>query len=75
VIKFQQPEKSALCEHFISCDHLIDWPNVKILKVELDYLKHLFAESWFINKKPQVLLNRNDGLAFPTVYKKLLINA
>jgi len=44
-IKFQQAEKSALCEHFISCDHRIDWSRVEILNFEPDYLKRLFAES------------------------------
>ena len=52
-------------------DHLIDWSKVKILKVEHDYSKRLFTESWYINEKPQVL-NRNDGLSFPAVYRKLL---
>ena len=52
-------------------DHIIDWSKVKILKVEHDYSKRLFTESWYINEKPQVL-NRNDGLSFPAVYKKLL---
>ena len=70
-IKFQRPEKSALCQHSMENDHLIDWSKVKILKVEHDYSKRLFTESWYINEKPQVL-NRNDGLSFPAVYRKLL---
>ena len=47
-------------------DHLIDWSEVKILKVEHDYLQHFLTESWYIKKKPQVL-DQNDRLAFPTV--------
>ena len=70
-IKFQRPEKSALCQHSIENDHLIDCSEVKILKVEHDYLKRPFTESWYINEKPQVL-NRNDGLSFPAVHRKLL---
>ena len=71
-IKFQRPEKSELCQHSIENDYLIDWSaEVKILKVELDYSKRLFTESWYINKKPHVL-NRNVGLSFPAVYRKLL---
>ena len=70
-IKFQRPEKSALCQHSMENDHLVDWSKVKILKVEHDYSKRLFTESWYINEKPQVL-NRNDGLSFPAVYRKLL---
>ena len=45
--------------------------EIKILKVEHDYLKCLFTESWCINEKAHVL-NRNDGLSFPTVGRKLL---
>ena len=52
-------------------DHLIDWSEVKIVKVEHDYSKRLITESWYINEKPQVL-NRNDGLSFSAVDKKLL---
>ena len=70
-IKFQRPEKSTLCQHSMENDQLIDWSEVKILKVEHDYSKRLLTESWYINEKPQVL-NRNDGLSFPAVYKKLL---
>ena len=52
-------------------DHLIDWPEVKILEVKHEYSKRLFTESWYINERPQVL-NKNDELSFPAVYKKLL---
>ena len=52
-------------------DHIIDWSKVKILKVEHDYSKRLFTESWYIKEKPQEL-NRNDGLSFPAVYRELL---
>ena len=51
-------------------DHLIDWSEVKNLKVEHDYSKRFFTESWYINEKPQVL-DRNDGLLFTAVYRKL----
>ena len=69
--KFQRPENSALCEHSMSLDHKISWTNVSILKIEKDYKKRLFSESWFINRTPQVM-NRNDGKTFPSVYQKLL---
>ena len=70
-IKYQRPEKSALCEHSISMDHVISWSEAKILKTENDYWKRLFLESWHINSKPHVM-NRNDGNAFPSVYLELL---
>ena len=47
-------------------DHLINWSEVKILKVEHDYSKHFFIESWYMIEKPQVL-NQNDRLAVPAV--------
>ena len=70
-IKYQRPEKSALCEHSITLDHIIDWNEATILSAEKDYTKRLFAESWLINKSSNVI-NRNDGNTLPSVYKKLL---
>ena len=70
-IKYQQPEKSVLCEHSITLDHIIDWNEATILFAEKDYTKCLFAESWLINKSSYVI-NRNDGNTLPSVYKKLL---
>ena len=52
-IKFQQPEKSALCQHSMENDHIIDWSKVKILKVEHDYSKRLFPESCTSTKSPK----------------------
>ena len=40
-IKNQEPEKSALCEHYMRFDQLIDWNNSKILKAEAHYSKRL----------------------------------
>ena len=58
-------------------DHKIDWEMLKVetfmLKVETEYNKRLFVESWFINSKSSVT-NRNDGNSFPLVYKKLDCN-
>ena len=50
---------------------LIDWSKATILSTEKDYTKRLFAVSWLINKSSNVI-NRNDGNALPSVYKKLL---
>ena len=66
-IKYQRPEKSALCEPFITLDHLIDWSEA----TQKDYTKRLFSESWLIIKSSSVI-NRNDGNTFSSVYKKLL---
>ena len=62
-IKYQRLEKSALCEHSITLDHVIDWNEATILCTEKDYTKRLFAESWSINKSSNVI-NRNDGAPF-----------
>ena len=32
--------------------HLINWSEVKNLKVEHDYLKRLFTGSWYIDEHP-----------------------
>ena len=77
-IQYQRPDKSTLCEHSISLKFksyiiiicIINWSNVEVLKTETDYSKRLFAESWFINEKPEVM-NRNDGHTFLSVHKKL----
>ena len=70
-VKYQRPEKSALCEHSITLDHIIDWNEATILSTEKDYTVRLFAESWLINKSSNVI-NRNDGNTLPSVYIKLL---
>ena len=70
-VKYQRPEKSALCEHSISKDHIISWSKAKILATESDYSKRIFLESWHINSKSHVM-NRNDGSTFPAVYSDLL---
>ena len=67
-IKYQQPEKSALCEHSINLDHIIEWNEATILSTEKDCTKRLFTEIWFINKNSNVI-NRNDGNTFSSVYK------
>ena len=70
-IKYQWPEKSALCEHSITLDHIIDWNEATILSTEKDCTKCVFAESWQINKSSNVI-NKNDGNTLPSVYKKIL---
>ena len=52
-IKNQRSDLSALCEHSITMDHIISWTEAEILKLETDYRKRLFFESWHINAKPQ----------------------
>ena len=41
----QKPEQSALCVHAVEFDHIIDWENAKILKMENNYSEHLVSEA------------------------------
>ena len=68
------PEKSALCQHVLEHDHVIDWENVEILKSEPHANRRCTSESFSINQKAKEfnVLNRNDGAILPGVYKTLL---
>ena len=44
-IKQQKTENSALCEHVILFDRVIDWANSRILKIKSNFSKRLTAES------------------------------
>ena len=70
-IRNQEPEKSALCEHSVQFDHLVDWNNSKVLKTEAHYSKRLSSEAWFINSYPRVM-NRSDGDSLLRVYCRLI---
>ena len=70
-IRNQEPEKSALCEHSIQFDLLIDWNNSKVLKTKTHYSKRLTSEAWFINSHPHVM-NRSDGDSLQRVYRRLI---
>ena len=67
-IKFQKPEKSALCEHFITMDHRIDWNRATKYKTEKDNIQRFFAESRHINKNLHVM-NRNVVKSYPLCKK------
>ena len=71
VIKNQDSEKSALCEHFMRFDHFINWNNSKILKTEAHYSKPLSSEAWFIDSYSHVM-NRYDGDSLSRVYRPLI---
>ena len=62
-MKYQRLEKSALCEHSITLDHIINWNEATILSTEKDYIKRLFAKSWLIIKSSNVI-NINNGSIF-----------
>ena len=70
-INNQEPEKSALCEHSMQFDHLINWNNSKVLKTEAHYSETLASETWFINSHPHVM-NRSDGDSHQQVYRRII---
>ena len=67
-------EKSALCQHVLEHDHVIEWKNVKILKFESHANRRRTTESFLINQKAKEfnVLNRNDSAILPGVNKTLL---
>ena len=73
---YEKPEKSALCQHVLEHDHVIDWENVEILKFEPHANRRRTAESFLINQKAKEfnVLNRNDGAILPGVYVQTLLN-
>ena len=64
-------EKSALCQHVLEHDHVIDRENVEVFKSESHADRHRTAERFLINQKAKNVnvLNRNDGAILPAVYK------
>ena len=70
-IKNQEVEKSALCEHYMQFDHLINWNNSKILKTDAHYSKRLTSEAWFINFHSHVM-NQSDGDSLLRVYHPVM---
>ena len=73
-VKDFYPKTSALCQHVLEHDHVIDRKNVKILKFDPNVNRRRTAESFSINQKAKEfnVLNRNDGAILPGVYKSLL---
>ena len=43
--EFQRLKKSAICEHFITFNHRIDWNPTTMSLTEKDYLKRLSGKS------------------------------
>ena len=66
-------KKLALCQHVAENDHFIKWNNAEILRRETNWHKRRIAEGCLINQTSLELnvLNRNDGLIVPSIYKSL----
>ena len=73
-VKEMNLQKSALCQHIVTCDHFIAWDDASILKIEPHYRKRRIAKSFLINKRAKDVnvLNQNDGLVLPSIYSMLL---
>ena len=61
---------SALAEHAWTCDHAIDWSNVKVLSNPRDYTTRMLEEAVFIRQTSDTL-NRDCG-SLPAEYENLL---
>ena len=70
-IKFQWPDKLALCQHLMKDDHLINWSKSNLLKSNMIIQSVFLLKVGISMKKPQEF-NRNGGLVFRAIYRKLL---
>ena len=60
----------ALFKYTVKLGHLNEWDNYEILKIEADYHKRKFIESFCINSLSNVLDNKTY-VFFPSVYRNL----
>ena len=60
---------SALAEHAWTCDHAVDWSNVKVLSNTRDYTTCMLEEAVFI-RQTRDTLNRDCG-SLPAEYENL----
>ena len=60
---------SALAEHAWTCDHAVDWSNVKVLSNPRDYTTRMLEEAVFI-RQTRDNLNRDCG-SLPAEYENL----
>ena len=62
-------KSSALAEHAWTCDHAVDWTNVKVLSHPRDYTTRILEEAGFIRQTKDTL-NRDCG-SLPAEYENL----
>ena len=60
---------STLAEHAWTCDHAVDWSNVKVLSIPRDYTTCMLEEAVFICQTRDTL-NRDCG-SLPAEYENL----
>ncbi len=64
---------SAVAEHAVKSNHVIDWNNAKVIDSHSNLYQRCYLESWQI-KKRNSSMNRDEGL-LPTVYNCLIHNS
>ena len=69
-VKNSDNNATALSKHAVELGHSIDWENYEILKIETDYHKRKFIESFYINSLSNVL-NDKKSVCFPSIYQNL----
>ena len=60
---------SALAEHACTCDHAIDWSNVKVLSDPRDYTTRMLEEAVFIRQTRDT--PNSDCRSLPAEYENL----
>ena len=56
--------KSAIADHAVQNNHVIDWDNAKILGKECNTIMRRIRESMWIRRRGPQAMNRDEGAHF-----------
>ena len=59
-----EPSKSAIADHAVQYNHVIDWDNAKILSKECNTSIRRINESMWIRRRGPQAMNRDEGSHF-----------